>query len=93
MKYSTRLSSFDTYANLTYLCLLDSSIMFNWNKSFRGCLVDDYSIKLIETDLSLKQVPTPMRRLVLTVSLPFFSSPDFVSSIFYQIFHLSSPIS
>ena len=63
--------------------------MFHLNKSFRGCLVVGYSIKLIETDLSLKQVSTPMRRLVLTVSLPFLSSPDFFSSIFikYSIYH------
>ena len=63
--------------------------MFNWNKSLRGCLVDGYSIKLIETALSLKQVSTPMRRLVLTVSLPFLSSTDFFLQflIKYSIYH------
>ena len=63
--------------------------MFNWNKSFRGCLIDGYSIELIETDLSLKQVSTPMRRLVLTVSLPFLSSPNFFLQFFikYSIYH------
>ena len=63
--------------------------MFNWNKSFRGCLVDGYSIKLMETDLSLKQVSTPMRRLVLTVSLPFLAHLIFFLQFFikYSIYH------
>ena len=63
--------------------------MFNWNKSFKRCLVDGYFIKLIETDLSLKQVLTPMRRLVLTVSFPFLARLIFFLQFFikYSIHH------